>query len=295
MRAVEQVLKNAPPRTVEQERAGHLKAMAGVPGAAVARVEDVTVGGVSGRLYHPAPGTAVPGFVFCHGGGFYLGTLDSYDPVVRVLVQATGCAFVAVDYRLAPEYPFPAAVRDTLAATADVAARTAELGIDPARLGVAGDSAGANLAAVVACQLPGPIALQLLVYGAYDLSAAPTAPPDPDGVNIDDGRFPETAARYLAGADPRDPMASPLLATDLTGLPPAIVVTAEFDRLAEQGRAYAARLRAAGVPVTVVDGAGLDHAFLAWGAMARRPAEGIAEVGAAVRAAFGLPDIPART
>jgi acetyl esterase len=288
MRLVERTLADAPEQTVDEERAGHAGALAAIPRPPVAHVEDLKVAGLRARLYHPSPGQALPGLVFFHGGGFHLGTVEGYDPMARVLALATECAVVSVEYRLAPEHPFPAGVEDAVAATVDVADRTAELGIDPDRLGVAGDSAGGNLAAVVALRLRDthPLALQLLIYGVYDLVTPLERRPDPDGLNISGGDWDTTRGRYLAGADPHHPDASPMLAPDLTGAPPAVVVTAEYDRLCAQGEQYADRLRASGVAVTLVPGTGLDHAFLAWGTFARRPAEAIAEIGATVRTAF---------
>jgi acetyl esterase len=289
VRRVAQFVADTPEQTVDEQRAAHSAGLAAMKAPDVPLVVDYPGHGVPARLYHPNPGTPVPGLVFFHGGGFYLGSVAAYDPIARVLVHATGCALVSVEYRLAPEHPFPAAVQDAIAATNHVMAFTEKLCLDPARIGVAGDSAGANLAAVVARHCRSALALQLLVYGVYDLSA-PMSPraPDPDGVVLDRDDFDEIRSRYLGGADARDLDASPLLATDLAGVPPAVVVTAEYDRLAGQGEAYAARLREVGVPVTLIPGEGLDHAFLAWGAFARRPAETIAAIGSAVRAGFGL-------
>jgi acetyl esterase len=292
IRKIERLNMNAPPRTIDEIRAADDAEMAGVKAPDVPLVVGLTAAGVPVRLYHPSPGTAMPALVFFHGGGFFTGSVAGYDPILRVLVHATGCAMVSVDYRLAPEHPFPAGVRDALAATADIAARTGDLGLDATRLGVAGDSAGANLATVVARHRRDLLALQLLLYGVYDLTTAPARPVDPDGVDLGGADYDELRRRYLARADPRDPDASPLLATDLAGVPPAIVVTAEYDRLTPQSDAYAQRLRESGVPVTEVRGEGLDHAFLNWGGFARRPAEAIERIGTAVRKAFGLTGSP---
>jgi acetyl esterase len=293
IREIERFIANTPPRTIEEIRAADTAQMAGVKAPDVPLVVGLSAAGVPVRLYHPSPGTPRPALVFFHGGGFYTGSVAGYDPIMRMLVHATGCAMVSVDYRLAPEHPFPAGVHDALTATADIAARTGDLCLDATRLGVAGDSAGANLATVVARHLRGLLALQLLVYGVYDLTTAPQRPVDPDGIDLGGTDYAELRRRYLAGADARNPDASPLLATDLAGGPPAILATAEYDRLTPQSDAYALRLREAGVPVTEVRGDGLDHAFLNWGGFARRPAEAIERIGAAVRQAFALTDSPA--
>lgn len=283
-----------PPKSVAEERAEHVAGVVVLDRKPVARVADMALAGPEGplraRLYHPQPGTELPGFVYFHGGGFYLGSVESYDPIVRALVVATGCAFVSVEYSLAPECPYPAAVDDALDATLDVGRRATELGIDPRRLGVAGDSAGANLAAVTALALreEPTLAMQLLIYGVYDLADEPTAGPDPDGLVLDDGGWPLARERYLDGADPFEPYVSPALASELGGLPPAVIVTAEYDKLRGQGEEYAARLAAAGVAVTLVPGTGLDHAFVGWVDFASRPAAAVAEIGVAVRTLAGL-------
>jgi acetyl esterase len=305
MRAVEAALRQAAQgeQSVAQERAAQAAGLARVPRPPVAAREDITVPGGDGdlaaRIYRASadPGPA-PALVFFHGGGWYLGDLDAYDPIVAPLVVGSGVTFVSVDYRLAPEHPYPAAVRDSIAATAWIAGHAAELGLDPGRLGVAGDSAGANLAAVVALDARDrggpPLALQVLVYGAYDLRATPPSVPDPDGLELVMPDRERTLRQYLAGADPTDPYLSPLLAPDLSGLPPAVVQAAEYDEGGPQSHAYADALRQAGVPVTLLPGAGLDHGFVGWGPFARRPAAATAELAAAVRAAMLAGD-PVRT
>jgi acetyl esterase len=227
------------------------------------------------RLLTP-PEAGETTLVYVHGGGWYLGDLDGCEPVARVLAQATRCAILAVEHRQAPEHPFPAGLDDVRAA---LAWATAEL--PPA--GAIGDSSGANLIAAAAHTVGG-LAAQVLVYPVVDLATDPEPRPDPDGLPpVDLRAMAATRERYLAGADPADPDASPLLAPDLTGLPPTLVCVAEYDLLRPQGLRYAERLREAGVDTTVLDAAGLDHAFLSWGSFARRPAQAIAELGEAVR------------
>ena len=286
--ALDAAVRSAPPETIEQQRAGHLAHHLSLPRPFVAEVRELQTDGGQARLYHPAPGQLRPGFVFFHGGGFFLGGVEAYDPIVRVLVEATGWAFVSVDYRLAPEHPFPASVEDCLATTKSVLATADELGLS--RVGVAGDSSGANLAAVVAHRLRAPmLAAQLLVYGVYDLVAEPELPVDPDGLALTGGDWDGLVDRYLGTVDRHHPDASPQRAGDFRGLPPAVVVTAEYDNLRPQGRAYADTLAAAGVPTVYIPGTGLDHAFLAWGSFASRPREAIAEIASALTQLTGEP------
>ena len=237
--------------------------------APVARVEERTVAGTIGaRLYVPPADPARRGLVvYYHGGGWVVGDLDTYDPLCRFLAHAAGVRVLSVDYRRAPEHRFPAAVDDALAAFRGAVADVAALGADPARVGVAGDSAGGNLAAVVsqlAARDGGPRpAVQLLIYPVTDLSRKhPSYRLFADGFFLTEREMDWYRGHYLpdeaAAADPR---ASPLLAEDLHGLPPAIVLTAGFDVLRDEGEAYARRLEAAGVPVRLSRRAGLIHGF----------------------------------
>jgi acetyl esterase len=208
---------------------------------------------------------------------------------VRALANAAGAIVISVEYRLAPEARFPAAVEDSVAAVRWAAARGAELGGDPARLAVAGDSAGGNLAAVVARRLRGELELRLqaLIYPVTD-----------GGVNTPSfrefaDRYGLTAAGmrrfwelYLDGSDSSDPDASPLRDPDLSGVAPAYVLTAERDVLRDEGEAYAAALEQAGVPVTQVRWPGTIHGFFRWIAATDVAGEAIAEVGARLRAAL---------
>ena len=288
-----------PGRGVAHARRAHAADLARSPRLPVGAVKDLRVDGAAGplpaRLYLPAAGARAPGgpapaLVYFHGGGWILGDVDSYDPVVRALTRASGVAWVSVGYRRPPEDPYPAAVDDAVAAVRWVAARAAALGLDPARIGVAGDSAGGQIAAAAAGRLraPGPArpALQVLLYPALDLRRVPPPLPDPDGLRFPPSDAGRALRAYLNGADPAHPDVSPLLDPDPRGLPPAVIATAEYDRLRPQAERHAARLRAAGVPVALVTGTGLDHGFLGWGAFARRPAEAVAEIGAAVHDAL---------
>ncbi|HEU5027803.1 MAG TPA: alpha/beta hydrolase [Spirillospora sp.] len=279
---------------IRDARREHAADLARSPRPPVAAVRDVTLdtpaGPLPARLYHPGGDRPAPAMVYFHGGGWVLGDVDSYDPVVRALAVASGVAWLSVGYRRPPEHPFPAPLDDAVAAVRWATAHTGPLGLDPARIGVAGDSAGGQLAAAAAGLLraagPARPVLQLLVYPALDLRDVPPAPPDPDGLPWPPSGVRRALRLYLDGADPARPEVSPLLDPDPRGLPPAIIATAEHDRLRPQAEHHAERLRAAGVPVTLLTGTGLDHGFLGWGAFARRPAEAVDRIGAAVRAAL---------
>ena len=221
-------------------------------------VEDTTADGVVVRVYRPdgARGT----LVWFHGGGWCLGSMDEHDVFCRRFAAAAGCTVVNVDYRLAPEHPFPAGLDDCTAATR-WAARTLE-----GPLGVGGDSAGGNLAAAVALRARDeggpPLAYQLLVYPAVDFELTfPSIVENGKGLFLYEADIRWFKKSYLAGHDPRDPYASPLYADDLSGLPPTYVITTEYDPLRDEGEAYAHRLEDAGVPVTLRRYDGQLHAF----------------------------------
>ncbi|MDL4822002.1 alpha/beta hydrolase [Actinomadura opuntiae] len=287
-----------PARTIEDARREHAADLARSPCPPVPVVRDLTIDGPAGplpaRLYHPGGDHPAPTMVYLHGGGWVLGDIDAYDPVVRALATAaTGTAWLSVGYRRPPEDPFPAALDDTIAAVRWTTANAARIGTDPTRIGIAGDSAGGQLAAAAAGLLrtagPDRPVLQLLVYPALDLRDVPPDPPDPDGLTWPASGVHRALRMYLHGTDPARPDVSPLLDPDPRGLPPAIIATAEHDRLRPQAERHAARLRAAGVPVTLITGTGLDHGFLGWTSFARRPARAVAEIGAAVRTALTTP------
>jgi acetyl esterase len=282
IRSVADALAAAGSPGLEVERERFRAAMAREPRAPMASTRDLVVDGAEGpmraRLLVP-PDAGDVALVYAHGGGWYLGDVDAWEPVGRVVAEATGCPVLAIDQRQAPEHRFPAALDDVRAALHWALAQRATLGAR--RVGAVGDSAGANLVAGAARHVDG-LAIQVLVYPAVDLTRQPDAVEDPDGVELPRVTA-RTRTRYAGDADPADPDLSPLHAPDLAGLPPAVVCVAEYDDLRAQGLAYAERLRGAGVPVHVVDAHGLDHAFLAWGTYARRPARAIAELGEAVR------------
>jgi acetyl esterase len=277
-------------------RAMYAQMSVGRPGPEVASIAERSVPGPAGaiavRVYAPAAGRALPGIVYFHGGGFVIGGLDSHDGTCRALANASGCAVVSVDYRLAPEHRFPAAPEDCYAALRFVAERGEELGIDPRRLAVAGDSAGGNLAAVTALlarERRGPdLRFQLLVYPVAD-HAFDTASYRDNA----EGYFLTTAmmrwfwGHYLERPEQGDdPLASPLRAKDLAGLPPALVITAEYDPLRDEGEAYAERLRKAGVAAELLRYDGQIHGFFSLFDALDDGRAAVERAGAALRAAL---------
>ena len=231
-------------------------------------------GAVPLRFYRPEglPAEA-PVLVYFHGGGWTIGDLDTHDVLCRELAIGAGCALVAVDYRLGPEHRFPAAVEDALAATRWVQAQVAALRLDPSRLALGGDSAGGNLAAVVAlalrdgaCEAPAP-RLQLLIYPATDMRCgAPSHQHNGEGYLLTRDTIAYFRGHYIADpAQWSDWRASPLLHADLSRLPPALVMTAGFDPLRDEGRAYADALSAAGTPAQYVCFERQIHGFITMG------------------------------
>jgi acetyl esterase len=273
------------------------------PPEAVGAVRDLEIeanGPLRARHYAPdEPGGPHPLLVFLHGGGFVFGDLDTHDGVCRLLCRHTGAHILAVDYRLAPEHPFPAAVEDVRAALGWAFANASRLGTDPQKIGVGGDSAGGNLAAVVS-QLaardggPAPV-LQLLIYPATDFTGTRRSRKlFGEGFFLTRAHMDWFELLYLgpARAHKSDPRASPLLAEDLTGLAPALVVTASFDPLRDEGEAYAEALRAAGTPAMSRRFPGLIHGFLSTAGISRSSREALLEIAGATRAMFAAPPPP---
>jgi acetyl esterase len=276
---------------VADARAAHsdeAKRLCGL-GEPVAEVRDLRAGDLPVRMYRPEGDGSLPAVAYLHGGGWMMGTLDSYDSLLRALANASGAIVAAVDYRLSPEHRFPAALDDSLAAIRWLAAHAEELGGDGGRLAVAGDSAGGNLAAVAARRLRGELSLraQILVYPVTDAhfeTASYRA--FGEGHGLSSASMRRFWRLYLDGADPRHPDASPLRAEDLAGLPPAYVITAEEDVLRDEGEAYAHALSAAGVPTELVRWPGTIHGFFRWLAVAPAAREAVETVGARLRGAL---------
>jgi acetyl esterase len=259
---------------------------------AVHEVQDRRVPGDGGpiavRIYRPSAAPSLPALVYFHGGGFVLGGLEMNDRPCRALANGSGCVVISVDYRLAPEHPFPAAADDAFAATSFIADHAAQFGVDPARIAVGGDSAGGNLATVVALRARDsggpPLAFQLLVYPLVDFTDdSPSMREYADGHFLTAAVMDYFADHYLPRPiDRRQAWASPLYAR-LTGLPPAFVLTAECDPLRDQGGLFARRLQEAGVPTVLKRYDGMFHPFFSLGGVIDGGKEAIADAAAALK------------
>jgi len=255
---------------------------------------DGPAGALPYRLYTPVgdavdDSTLLPGVVFFHGGGLVAGSIQTHDKVAAALAAASGCRLLSIDYRLAPDHKFPAAIEDAMAAVKFVADRGATLGIDRERIVVGGDSAGATLATIV-CQLAATdtnrrIAAQCLICPVLDFAQPwPSRELFGAGYLIDTATWQADLADYLPEAiAPDDPRISPLCTADLAGLPPAIIHTAEFDPMRDEGNAYAARLADAGVTVEHVHHDGMVHNFHALGALLPQAKTAMELIGDQVR------------
>ena len=242
----------------------------------VGSVEDLTVAGRPARLYRPEGAAETPTLVFFHGGGYVIGDLDTHDPTCRRICRGAEVTVLAIDYRLAPEHPFPAGVEDAIAAT-----RWAAEHLPGTRLAVGGDSAGGNLSAVVAQALPDLVQAQVLLYPAVDkFGDYPSREENAEGYFLDLPTMVWFLEQYVGSVtdlDPGDPRLSPMLG-DLDGVAPALVVTAELDPLRDEGNAYAAKLEAAGVAVDQVTYPGLIHGFMEMGPWSAAAAAAVDDV-----------------
>ena len=236
----------------------------------IQETRDLHADGVPCRLYRPSDRPNLGLLVYLHGGGWVIGSIDSHDQVCRRLANGSGHAVLSVGYRLAPEHPFPAPLEDAVAATRWAYAHAEQLGCRADRLAVGGDSAGANLAIAVAQLGPVPLVYQLLVYPVTDCTQAqPSYTENAEGPFLTRAAMSWFIQHYLAGdaGSPTDPRVSPLLAADhvLAATPPAMVITAQFDPLRDEGDAYAIRLAELGVPTSHVRFGGMFHAFFSLG------------------------------
>ncbi len=273
-------------------------ALAALQGAGpqVAIVEDRALPGPGGdiriRIYTPEGRAPFPVLIYFHGGGWVIGDIESSDPLCRNLANAAGCIVVSVDYRLAPEHPFPAAADDAFQAVLWIAAHASSFGGDASRIAVCGDSAGGNLAAVVSLMARdrGKPALkfQLLIYPVVDAAGdTPSYRENADGYFLTRDAMKWFWNHYAPGeADRSHPYASPLRAGSFAGLPPALVITAEFDPLRDEGERYAGRMRDAGVSVQLLRYDGMIHGFFTMGAAIDQAQSAMRQAAAALRAAF---------
>ena len=265
-----------------------------LPRAPLARVQPLQLPGGDGqprpaRLYAPS-NDRLPLLLYLHGGGFVIGSLETHDSLCRQLALRSGCAVVALDYRLAPEHPFPAAVDDTWAALQHLAAHADALGLDGTRLAVGGDSAGGTLAAVAAILARDaglPLRAQLLVTPGTGAHAdTPSHKLFANGFLLDATTIAWFFDQYIPYHHRPDWRFAPLLADDLDGVAPACVVLAECDPLVDEGLAYADRLRAAGVAVELELFRGLTHDFIKMGRVLKEAALALDAAAASLRKAF---------
>ena len=279
-----------------QQARANAQARPRAAGPEVARVEDRTIPGpdsqLSVRIYTPLGSGPFPALVWFHGGGWVVGDLESADATARHLTLGAGCVVVSVDYRLAPEAKFPGPAEDCYAATQWVAEHAAEIGVMGNNLAVGGDSSGGNLAAAVCLMVKDrggpPVGMQLLVYPVTDRNfQTDSYVENAEGYNLTRDTMIWYWDQYLANdADGGNAYAAPLRAQDLGGLPSAVVITAEYDPLRDEGEAYANRLEAAGVPTTLTRYPGMIHGFFGMSAVVDKGKDAIAQASAALTAAF---------
>lgn len=291
--------------SVAERRAGLAQLMLNLSASEipVGRVEDRFIPGPAGplavRMYTPLaesvarPGP-LPGLVYFHGGGLIAGSISTHDPIARALASAGACCVISVDYRLAPEHPFPAALEDALAAVNHVSAHAEDFGVDSARLGICGDSAGGTIAAAI-CQMAARagsprLALQFLICPLLDHSRTTGSRRDlADGYFLDQATLQHDLLHYLppgAGIDPANPLISPLRAEQVSGLPPTIIHTAEFDPLRDEGRDYFDRLLHSGSALAYTCHLGMIHLFYGLGSVIPYARTAIDQMGGEIRQAL---------
>jgi acetyl esterase len=286
--------------TVAQRRLGLIELMKlGGPEVPVGGIEDRTLPGPEGplaiRIYTPLDPKAGPmaGLIYFHGGGLVAGSVETHDGIARSLANAGACRVISVDYSLAPEHPFPAALDEALAAVSHIGAYAASYGIDGTRLGICGDSAGATLAAATAQSLARiggpPLALQLLMCPILDYSRLSGSRRElASGYLVDQATLEHDLLHYAPpGSDPADPRISPLRADSVLGLPRTLIHTAEFDPLRDEGSDYFERLTREHIDVSYTCHAGMIHLFYGLGAVIPYARTAFEQIGGEIRAAFG--------
>jgi acetyl esterase len=303
-RFLERLAKLNPPSVLSLTVAERRKALQDLlsfagTAAPIGAVEELSLPGPAGplgaRLYTPvdAPQAQLPGLIYFHGGGLVAGTLDTHDAICRSLANASGCRLISVDYRLAPEHPFPAAVEDGCAAVRWIGAHAGELEIDSRRLGICGDSAGATLATVVCRQvLAGGevrLAMQFLLCPIMDFCAdTDSRRRYAEGYLLDRATLEHDLRHYLGpDADPADPRVSPLRARGLEALPPTCIHTAECDPLRDEARAYAQRAEREGIKTLYRCHSGMIHLFYGMGGILPHAADAYRAMGADIRSMLG--------
>lgn len=270
------------------------------PLLSVKRVEDRSIPGperdIPIRLYYPMGEPPFPVLVYFHGGGWVIGDLETHHGFCHALAKTSNCLVVSIDYRLAPEYRYPAAVEDAYAATKWVAENAAGIQADADRLAVCGDSAGGHLAAVVAMMARDrkgpPIKLQILIYPITDFNFnTPSYLENREGYVLTRDLMQWFWDHFIADeADANDPYVSPLRARNLSDLPEALIITAEYDPLRDEGEAYGEKMRAAGVNVKLTRYPGMMHAFIRMTAHLDKAKEALDEVSGTIREALNICD-----
>lgn len=264
-------------------------------------LEDREVPGPEGvipiRVYRPHDGDALPAVVFFHGGCWLMGDIRTHDGYCRAVANRSGTIVVSVDYRLAPEHKYPTAAEDAFAATRWVAEQAAAIGADASRIAVMGDSAGGNLAAVVALMARDrggpPLAFQLLIYPITDFNLdTPSYRENATGFHLTRDDMVWSWGHYLRNElEGYQPYASPSRADDFRGLPPAFILTAEYDPLRDEGETYARKLEDAGVPVTLKRYDGMIHGFVRRTDLLDKAREAMSDIAATLRTALGMPSV----
>jgi acetyl esterase len=281
-------MESSTPAAVRAVRASRIQP----PTVALAEVRDVDASGIATRLYRPSADVPLGLFLYFHGGGWVLGSIETHDHVARALAAESGCAVLSVDYRLAPEHPFPAGLDDAFAVSAWIHENAPSLGCNPERLAIGGDSAGANLAAVVTQSGRFPFGFQLLVYPVTDARGGTASYEElAEGFGLTRDGMQWFLEHYLSGGEggPDDPRVSPLLADDsaFAASPRTLVVTAELDPLRDEGEAYADRLRAVGVAAETTRYDGMIHGFFALGEFLSDGRRALTQAADALRGAIG--------